>query len=177
MEDKEIIERIIKHGDTKCYAEIEKRYSGTIYSKVLRLVKQSDMAKDITQQAFIRAYSNLDTWRGGALGGWINAIAMHLALNHLSKMQRQRTDSIEDKPLPDMSDDYSEERENMLSAMDRAIGRLPDVDRQIIQLHYYKGKKTSEIATMLNISNSNVLVKLHRIREQLKKEIEYERDK
>jgi RNA polymerase sigma-70 factor (ECF subfamily) len=64
MEDKEIIERIIRHGDTKCYAEIVKRYSGTIYSKVLRLVKQSDMAKDITQQAFIRAYSNLDTWRG-----------------------------------------------------------------------------------------------------------------
>ncbi|MBE6264526.1 MAG: RNA polymerase sigma factor [Prevotella sp.] len=177
MEDKEIIERIIKHGDTKCYAEIVKRYSGTIYSKVLRLVKQSDMAKDITQQAFIRAYSNLDTWRGGALGGWINAIAMHLALNHLSKMQRQRTDSIEDKPLPDMSDDYSEERENMLSAMDRAIERLPEIDRQIIMLHYYKSKKTSEIATILNLSNSNVLVKLHRIREQLKKEIEYERDK
>jgi RNA polymerase sigma-70 factor (ECF subfamily) len=65
----------------------------------------------------------------------------------------------------------------MLSAMERAIGRLPDVDRQIIQLHYYKGKKTSEIAAMLNLSNSNVLVKLHRIREQLKKEMEYERDK
>lgn len=177
MEDKEIIERIIKHGDTKCYAEVVKRYSGTIYSKVLRLVKQPDMAKDITQQAFIRAYSNLDTWRGGALGGWINAIAMHLALNHLSKMQRQRTDSIEDKPLPDMSDDYSEERENMLSAMDRAIERLPEIDRQIIMLHYYKSKKTSEIATILNLSNSNVLVKLHRIREQLKKEIENERDK
>ena len=125
MEDNEIIERILKHGDTKCYAEVVKRYSGTIYSKVLRLVKQPDMAKDITQQAFIRAYSNLDTWRGGALGGWINAIAMHLALNHLSKMQRQRTDSIEDKPLPDMSDDYSEERENMLSAMDSPIPYPP----------------------------------------------------
>ena len=169
MTDRELVNRVLNDRHQQSFAEIVSRYSGMVFSKALSVVHREELAKEVAQQTFIRAYERLAYWRKDSLGPWLAAIAMHLALNHLSKMQRQRTDSIEDKPLPDMSDDYSEERENMLSAMDRAIERLPEIDRQIIMLHYYKSKKTSEIATILNLSNSNVLVKLHRIREQLKK--------
>jgi RNA polymerase sigma-70 factor (ECF subfamily) len=177
MEEKELIERILKYGDTRCYKEIVERHSGMVFSKVIRLVKREDIAKDITQQAFIRAYSRLGCWRGGAFGAWINAIATHLALNFLSREQRYYMESMDDKRLQDVADDYSDEHEQLLSAMDAAISKLPDIDRQILLLHYYKGKKTAEIATLLGLSGSNVLVKLHRIREQLKKQIEYERNK
>ena len=74
-------------------------------------------------------------------------------------------------------DNYSDEHERRLQAMEEAIGRLPELDRNIIRLHYYKQKKAQEIAATLGLSANNVLVKLHRIREQLKKQINYERDK
>ena len=159
MEDEAIVRRILEEGETKCFGEIVSRYSGSVYSKTLGLMKDEDLTRDIVQQAFIRAYTHLDSWRGGNLGVWINAIA------------------IEENDLKAPTDSYSEEHERRLQAMDEAIGRLSELDQQIIRLHYYKGKKAHEIAVALGLSANNVLVKLHRIREQLKKQINYERDK
>ena len=90
MEDEAIVRRILEQGETGCFGEIVSRYSGPVYSKTLGLMKDEDLTRDIVQQAFIRAYSNLDSWRGTHLGGWINAIATHLALNALNKARRRR---------------------------------------------------------------------------------------
>lgn len=177
MEDEAIVRRILEEGETKRFGEIVSRYSGSVYSKTLGLMKDEDLTRDIVQQAFIRAYTHLDSWRGGNLGVWLNAIATHLALNAIDKAKRHRTQPIEENDLKAPTDSYSEEHERRLQAMDEAIGRLSELDQQIIRLHYYKGKKAHEIAVALGLSANNVLVKLHRIREQLKKQINYERDK
>ena len=176
MEDEAIVRRILEEGETKRFGEIVSRYSGPVYSKTLGLMKDEDLTRDIVQQAFIRAYSNLDSWRGTHLGGWINAIATHLALNALNKARRRRTQPIEECDVKAPNDSYSDEHERRLQAMEEAIGRLPELDRNIIRLHYYKQKKAQEIAATLGLSANNVLVKLHRIREQLKKQINNERD-
>jgi RNA polymerase sigma-70 factor (ECF subfamily) len=70
--------------------------------------------------------------------------------------------------------EYSDEHEQRLQAMDKAIGKLPEQDRQIIMLHDNKRGKTDEIAALLHLSQSNVLVKLHRIRERLRRNLENE---
>lgn len=71
------------------------------------------------------------------------------------------------KTLPG-EDDFSEEHEERLACMRRAIRLLPPQERDIIRLHYDKNMKTGEIAEKLGLSPSNVLVRLHRIREKLK---------
>ena len=53
--------------------------------------------------------------------------------------------------------------------MEQAIGELPEQDRTIIQMHYYEHCKTDDIARATGLSQSNVLVRLHRIRERLRK--------
>ena len=58
--------------------------------------------------------------------------------------------------------------------MKKAIDQLPEQDRQIIAMHYFDGLKTDGIAAQLGLSQSNVLVKLHRIREKLRKELQNE---
>lgn len=176
MEDWELVDRILHKGDTKSFGEIVKRFSGRVFPKVLGLVKDEDLAKDIVQQTFIRAYTNLDSWNGGSLGGWINAIAMNLTLNELDKIRRRRTEPLENEEADRSTEDYSEEHEDLLQKMDRAIDQLPETDRNIVRLHYYSGMKTEEMANVLKMSASNVLVKLHRIREKLRKEIEDERN-
>jgi RNA polymerase sigma-70 factor (ECF subfamily) len=144
MEEKELVERILQRGDTKYFDEIVKRYSGPVFSKALRVLKREDLAKDITQQAFIRAYTNLDSWRGGSLGAWITAIAMYLSLNTLDKLRRHRMESIEDTSFKDSPQEYSDEHEQLIQAMDEAIESLPSNDRAIIRLHYYEGKKQKQ---------------------------------
>lgn len=92
----------------------------------------------------------------------------------MNKERRQKTQPIESIPIADKND-YSEEREQLLQAVEARIEELPPGDKTIIKLHYYEGRKAEEIARQLGMTTGNVLVKLHRIREKIKKGIENER--
>lgn len=173
MNDQQLIERFLKTGDSRAFEEIVRRYTGSVFSKVITVVKDEDTAKDLVQQTFIKAYERLDCWKGGSLGAWLHTIAVHLALNMADKTRRHPTVTLSGKEETTAADGYSEEHEARLKQMEHAIGQLPERDRQIITLFYYKEKKADEIGKMLGMTTSNVLVKLHRIREQLKKQMEH----
>lgn len=177
MEDKDIVQRILRHGETQCYSLIVKRYSGLVFSKAICLMKREDLAQEITQQTFIRAYTNLDSWRGGSLGAWLVSIAAHLSLNELDKQRRERTDFMEESQWKEPEQEDNEEHETLIQILKKSIKELPPDDQKIIRLHYFEEKKTAEIAKLTGLTSSNVLVKLHRIRELLKKKIENERNK
>jgi RNA polymerase sigma-70 factor (ECF subfamily) len=87
---------------------------------------------------------------------------MHLALNELEH-EKRLVQSVLD------TDEYDPEREVLLQRMEQAIELLPEQDRQIIRLHYYEQKKTDEIARFTGLTQTNVLVRLHRIRERLRR--------
>ncbi len=178
MNDKELVREVLDSGRTKSFAIVVKRYSGMLYSKSLGVVHSKELAAEVVQQTFIKAYANLDSWRGDQLGPWLSMIAMHTALNLLDKERRRRTLSIDDQPCATetTTEDYSPEHEQRLQQMESAIGRLPETDQMLIRLHYYEHKKTDEIANKMKLTQSNVLVKLHRIRERLRKEMNHGRN-
>ena len=60
--------------------------------------------------------------------------------------------------------------------MEAAIAELSEQDQQLLRLHYYEQQKTADIARRTGLSQSNVLVKLHRIRERLKSILTHERN-
>lgn len=162
MTDRELANKVLYEHNQQCFAEIVRRYSGMVFSKALGIVKREELAKEIAQQTFVRAYERLAYWRGDSLGPWLAAIAMHLALNELEHEKRLV------QSVPD-TDEYDPEREVLLQRMEQAIELLPEQDRQIIRLHYYEQKKTDEIARFTGLSQNNVLVRLHRIRERLRR--------
>lgn len=174
MEDQELVRQIISHRQTRCYADIVSRYSGMVFSKALGVVKRRDLAAEITQQTFVKAYTRLGDWRGGAsIGPWLTVIAMHLALNALDQERRRRQVSIADEPV---ADEYSPEREQRLQNLEAAVRQLPEHDRQIIERHYYRRQNTDEIARALGLTQANVLVRLHRIRERLRNTLKQQAD-
>ncbi len=178
MSDKDLVRQVIENGQTKGFEAIVKRYSGLLYSKALGVLHQGDLAADVVQQTFIKAYANLDTWRGNELGPWLNTIAMHLSLNMLEKERRRRVASIETQPgaMRATAEEYSPERERMLQRMEKAISQLSDDDQRLIRMHYYDHLKTDEIADKMRLTQSNVLVRLHRVRERLRKQLNDERN-
>ncbi|MBR1468522.1 MAG: sigma-70 family RNA polymerase sigma factor [Prevotella sp.] len=166
MTDRELVHQVLHDNRQQAFAAIVGRYSGMVFSKALGIVKREDAAKDIAQQTFLKAYERLAYWRGEELGPWLVSIAMHTALNELERARRaQRHALAANQPPPD----YDAERETMLQRMEQAIDALPEQDQTIIQLHYFQQRKTDEIARVVGLSQSNVLVRLHRIRERLKK--------
>lgn len=170
MEDREVIEDILRKGQTLRFAIIVRRYSGMVYSKVISLVKREEMAAEVTQQTFVKAYEQLDVWRGLTLGPWLATIATHTALHLLEKEKRRRGQPAENM-ADRLPDEYSYEREEMIQRMEQAIDELPENDRNIIQLHYYQRMSTADIAQRTGMSQANVLVRLHRIREKLKERL------
>ncbi len=173
MTDRELTYQVTQRGNQKAFAEIVHRYSGMVFSKALGVIHTEEGAAEVTQQTFVRAYENLDVWRGTELGPWLTAIAAHTALKFLDKERRRRTSSLDDLSgrvlggIPAESS-YSEEHEARLQQMESAIAALPESDQLLLRLHYYDGCKTADIARHTGLSQSNVLVKLHRIRERLK---------
>lgn len=173
MDDRKLIEDILHNGQTQRFANIVQRYSGMVYSKALGIVHREEEAAEVTQQTFVKAYEQLAFWRGQELGPWLATIAMHTALQILDKERRRRGRPAEDmaETLPD---DYDEGREEMIQRMERAIGELPEDDREIITLHYYEQRRTADIARQTGLSQPNVLVRLHRIREKLRRMLNHD---
>ena len=165
MTDKELVRDVLQANNQRSFSEIVRRYSGMVFSKALGIVKREDLAKDVAQQTFIKAYERLAYWRSENLGPWLVSIAMHTALNELEREQRNRRLSVEEN-------DYDEGRERLLQRVEQAIDALPEQDCQIVKMHYFEQKKTDEIARLTGLSQSNVLVRLHRIRDRLRKRLE-----
>lgn len=90
MEDRELVNKVIRSGDTKSFSVIVSRYSAMVYAKALGLVRREELAAEITQQTFIKSYQNLEFWSGQSLGPWLSAIAAHTSLNILEKEKMQK---------------------------------------------------------------------------------------
>lgn len=175
MDDKELVRKVLG-GDNSCYSEIVKRHTPAVFSATLRLMRDKDMAAELTQQAFVRAFERLCYFHSSNLREWLLVIAYHLCINAQTKQNRHRT--IRDYRMAETVayEPYSEERERMIMQMETAIDNLPGDDRDIIRMHYYEQISTKDIAERKGLSQSNVLVKLSRIREKLRNTIRYERD-
>ncbi|MBP5380259.1 MAG: sigma-70 family RNA polymerase sigma factor [Bacteroidaceae bacterium] len=167
MEDREIVREIVEQGRTGLFTEIVKRYSGLVYSKALGVVRREDLAADVTQTTFVKAYEQLAFWRGERLGPWLVTISMHTALHTLEKEKVRRAQPV-DNIADNIPETFDEEREEMILRMETAIKQLPSGEQELIKLHYYQKEKTADIARKTGLSQQNVLVKLHRIREKLK---------
>ena len=174
MTDKELITRIVVHNDTEAFAIVMHRYSGLVFSTAISITKDYNLAEEVMQLSFIKAYQNLHHWRGGTnLAPYLQMITHNQAMDSLKKSQKERHSDIEAIPIAD--EDTTTQHHQLLDAMDRAIDSLNAEERQIIELHYYQKLKTKQIAEQIGQSESNILVRLHRIRAKLKKLITDER--
>ena len=172
MEDNQLVYRILVRKDTNSYGEIVKRYKVMVFAKAMSVVRNTDLAGEITQETFIKVYTRLGEWRGGAsIGPWLATIAVHLSINNIDKAQRMRTTAI-DNNIP--VEEYSDAHERLLQQMETAIDSLGEPDRSIVKLHYYNNNTTKEIGEKLGLTASNVLVKLHRIRQRLKEQLKHD---
>jgi RNA polymerase sigma-70 factor (ECF subfamily) len=147
-------------------SEFEKIYIH-YWSKVYRLcmgyANNDAIARDLTQESFILIWENLSKFREEAdLGTWIFRIASNHCLRQVEKGKRMQSVElpfqIEDEPEPDKS------RE--LELLQLFISELPETDRIVISLELEEIKQ-SEIAKIVGLSEGNIRVKIHRIKERL----------
>jgi len=126
-------------------------------------VNDKDWAKDLTQETFIQVWQNLDKFRNeSSVGTWIFRIASNICLRQIersSKMQKTEVPfQIEDKKEETLSE--------QIELLYKCINTLEESDRLIISL-VLEDLPQKEIATITGISEGNIRVKIHRIKQTL----------
>ena len=152
----ELVARL-QRRDPEALAEIYKRYGKLVYSVILRIVRDSAIAEDLTQETFLRAWNRIRGFNGerGRLGPWILAIARNRAIDYLRSMDgRISTSSVElsasEQPglFVDMEDEViNSDRGRRLR---EAFEKLNANQRMVIELAYFEGLSQSEMAVKLN---------------------------
>ncbi len=147
-------------GDDKAFGELVNRYKERIYAVVLRMVGNREDAKDIAQDAFVRAYRNRQSFRAeSGFYTWVYRIAVNLAINFLNRNQERSAYSLDDPKLKEQPGESREQKivtDELRRAIDKAIGALPARQRAVFVLRQYEDKSNDEIASLLSITEGAV---------------------
>ena len=141
-------------GDREAFARLYDRYAAPAYSLALRIVRDRELAADVVQDAFMavwRQASSFDSRRGQP-STWILTLTHHKAVDTVRREQRRRADSLDD--TPDRADTGAPVDEQAWQGVAReqvrrAMARLPDPQREVLELAYFAGYTQSELAERL----------------------------
>ena len=174
LPDISIVRKVLE-GDTDAFGLFVDRYGSMVFHVVLRISGNHEEAEDLSQEVFIRAYRQLSQFRGeAAFSSWLYRIAWNLSMDRLDKRRKEAwveldglaethtLNSVTTEPYHTM--DTAERKR----ALTQEIEKLDAPDRLLIDLYYRDEKTVKEIAWILGIGESNVKIRLHRIRKKLK---------
>lgn len=163
-------------GDTAAFGHLVEKYQKNVFRSVYRMVRDSDEAREITQEAMVRAWQNLDRFRGDApFAGWLSRIAIYLALNKLRERKKFVRPSEADQHDAVLNQIQSREttplnqvlnREAIL-ALRKALAELPDEFRIPLSLRLYEEYSYEQIAAVMDVPLGTIMSRLFRARERL----------
>jgi len=171
-------------GDQQAFAEIVGLYQDKLYHMAFRMLGNRQEAEDVTQEAFLRVYRNLDRYDEGLkFSTWIYRIATNLCIDRLRKRKATYSldaESVDHEGLDGYavipSDDRTPESEMLLTETQRivreAIETLPAKYKSVMVLRYLHDLSLQEIGEVLDMPVSTVKTRVHRGREFLRKKLE-----
>ena len=179
----------LKHGDAAAFETLVHERSGEIYGLLYRLTENSEEARDLTQETFLRAFQSINHFRGDSdLKTWIYRIAINQARNRWRWWRRRRHDSTVSIDSTDVdgrqslvatlrSDSSSDPEQDTLAherkrALRKALSGLRRVYREAVILRDIEGFAYEEIAATLEISVGTVKSRLARGRQELRRKLE-----
>jgi len=169
--DEDVIKRVLD-GETGAYEIIMRRYNQRLYRVAMSILKDEAESEDVTQEAYVRAFEHLSQFAGRSkFSTWLTRIAVN---ESLARAQRnQRSDSLDDIASVDgelnmPSHGPDPEKIAASGELNRFIRdtllRLPAQHLTVIMLRDVEEMSTSEAAEVLEISEENLRVRLHRAR-------------
>ena len=153
--------------DRQTYAELVRDHSARIFAICFSILSNKEDAEDITQQAFLRGFSDIKQLRDiSKFGAWITQIAKRMCLDLLRRKKLNKTalkqitvDYVKDEPAYD---------DNKYSRLQSALMQLKEEYRLPLMLYYFDGKSTKKIAESLEITVDTAHAHLSRARKKLR---------
>ncbi len=191
LTDQEIVALAVEGRET-AYRELIRRYERPVFSLILRMVRDRQLAEDLSQETFIKAMNAIATYRPEfKFSSWIFKIANNAAIDQLRRrsVQTLSLDGAPNATTPDEIEatvlqvgDRSEsalaalEARELGSSIERAIGQLRPEYRSCILLRHVEGLAYEEIAQLLDLPLGTVKTYIHRARHELRDSLAHLRD-
>ena len=168
--DAEVIARVLR-GEKHQFEHLVRRYQQTLYRHAVAIVLDHDVAADMVQDAFVRAYLNLRECRDHArFRAWLFRTLRNRCLDHLKDASRRnvRLDDIEEPPIAEADGPaILAERTELREGIARALAELPPALREAFVMHYVDGVPYETMAELLDASVSALKMRALRAREAL----------
>ena len=172
--------RRARHGDLEAYDDLVKRYQERIYATVYHMTSNHDDANDIAQEAFIKAYQALKSFKGGStFYTWLYRIAVNKTINFLKQRKNRLHFSLNDIDFnaendPDLVALVSDKTPfrnvgltELQKKLNEALHRLSEPHRMVVVLHDVQGMSHDEIADIMDCNIGTVRSRLFYARQQL----------
>jgi RNA polymerase sigma-70 factor (ECF subfamily) len=169
-------------GETQLFHELIRPYERRVYAMTLSFLRNEADAEDAAQEAFLKAFRNLASFRGEAkFGTWLISIALNEARSRIRRRDAIRMESLDEpqedgeQASPALLRDWKEipsealERKEIRVLLHKAVSALPGIYREVFQLRDIEQLSVLEAAQALGITISSVKVRLHRARMMLQK--------
>lgn len=180
--------RQAQQGDTAAFEELVRQYDRVVLRLAMNITGSQEDAQDIYQEAFLRAYVNLNRFRFEcSFYTWIYRIATNLCLDHLRRKHMRNRDLITERYTEDEEDNSLMDRvadqspsaspERALRSRElrdrimRALRRLSPRERMVFELKHYQGLKLQTVALMLNTTENTIKNTLFRATQKLRAEL------
>lgn len=162
-------------GSLAAFERLFRTHERRIYSLALHMIGEPSAAEDIAQDAFVRAWENLQHLRHEkAFGGWLRRIALNLIWDHIRS--RPPVDELEDEQAENLA--APEERPEARLAgralarqVQQAVMALPEHQRVVLAMYYWEDMPVNDIAAVLGIARGTVISRLARGREALRRRL------
>ena len=166
-------------GDLTAFNSLVARFQDPVYSLALRMLASPQAAEDATQEAFIRAWTRLETFRGGRFQSWLFTIVANLARDELRRRGRRPQTSLDaarddpDRASLDPVDhgptpEAVAEQGDLRALLEAALAQLPDEWREIVVLSDVQDLAYEEIARITGLPLGTVKSRLSRARGRLR---------
>lgn len=188
LQDEMYVKKALE-GDQRAYQQLTEKYRRPLQFHVTKMVKETEQVEDLVQEAFIKAFKNLDSYSTSyAFSTWLYRITTNHTIDYLRK-KKLKTTSI-DKPIKTREGEMSFELPDEQAETDRgiirkqrkkiithAIENLPEKYRQVIEMRHIEELSYQEIAEQLDLPLGTVKAHIFRAREMLYKALKDKKEK
>lgn len=156
-------------GDLVAFEQLYREHADRVYALALRMVANVDQAEDLTQEAFIRAWKNLGSFRGdSAFGTWLHRVTVNVVIEKRRSAARREKNEIGVENPVDFEKPATPRSPGQAIDLERAIAGLPPGARRVFILHDVEGYKHEEIAGLTGTAVGTTKAQLHRARRLLR---------
>ena len=162
-----------KDGDTVAFGELVHRSERIVYNLAYRYMRDPNLAEDMAQEAFLKAYRLLGGFRGDcSFSTWLYRVTCSVCLTELNR--RKKRGEVELLPSHAESTIPAKEYNDTHDIIRRCVTKLPERYASIVTLYYLQEISYDEIAKIMNIPMGTLKTWMHRARNQLKQIVEKE---